>query len=245
MASFLSSVRPEIGAGGFTRYEGAIQFFTRIQSLLRADMTAMDFGAGRGLFQDDGNPFRRDLRTLKGKVAKVVGVDVDSAVLANEGVDERLLIGPGAPLPFEPGSFDIVVSDWVLEHLDDPAHFASEMQRVLKPGGWLCARTPNKWGLTALAARVVPNSLHPAVLGSLQKKRQEEDIFPTRYKLNTLRDVRRMFPESDWEHCSYLWRGEPKYFGDSLLLYRLMEIWNALVPSFMATDLFVFLRKRS
>ena len=245
MASFLSSVRPEIGAGGFTRYEGAIQFFTRVQSLLRADMTAMDFGAGRGLFQDDGNPFRRDLRTLKGKVAKVVGVDVDSAVLANEGVDERLLIGPGAPLPFEPGSFDIVVSDWVLEHLDDPAHFASEMQRVLKPGGWLCARTPNKWGLTALAARVVPNSLHPAVLGSLQKKRQEEDIFPTRYKLNTLRDVRRMFPESDWEHCSYLWRGEPKYFGDSLLLYRLMEIWNALVPSFMATDLFVFLRKRS
>lgn len=245
MASFLSSVRPEIGAGGFTRYEGAIQFFTRIQSLLRADMTAMDFGAGRGLFQDDGNPFRRDLRTLKGKVAKVVGVDVDSAVLTNEGVDERLLIGPGAPLPFEPGSFDIVVSDWVLEHLDDPAHFASEMQRVLKPGGWLCARTPNKWGLTALAARVVPNSLHPTVLGSLQKKRQEEDIFPTRYKLNTLRDVRRMFPESDWEHCSYLWRGEPKYFGDSLLLYRLMEIWNALVPSFMATDLFVFLRKRS
>ncbi|MBC7101620.1 MAG: class I SAM-dependent methyltransferase [Parvibaculum sp.] len=245
MASFLNTTRPEVRAGGFTRYEGAVQFFTRVQSLLGAEMTVMDFGAGRGLFQEDANLFRRNLRTLKGRVARVIGVDVDDAVLINEGVDERVLIEPGATLPFEPASFDMVVSDWVLEHLDDPRHFAAEMGRVLKSGGWLCARTPNKWGLTALVARLIPNSLHAGVLSSLQEKRQEKDIFPTRYKLNTLRDLKRMFPESDWEHCSYLWRGEPKYFGNSLLLYRLMEGWNATVPSFMATDLFVFLRKRS
>ena len=223
MAKFLYRKRPELQAGGFSRHEGAIQFFTRVQALLHPDMCVLDFGAGRGLFQEDPNMFRRNLRTLRGKVRKVVGVDVDDAVLTNTGVDESRLVKPGELLPFAPSSFDMVVSDWVLEHLDEPEIFAREMERVLKSGGWLCARTPNKWGLTAIGARLVPNKLHTKFLKRLQPARQEKDVFPTRYRLNTLRDIERFFPESSWVNCSYLWRGEPKYHGNSSILFRLME----------------------
>lgn len=42
-------------------------------------------------------------------------------------------------LPFADESFDGVVSQWVIEHLADPFAAASEMERVLKPGGLVYA----------------------------------------------------------------------------------------------------------
>lgn len=221
-----------------------MQFFTRVQALLGKDLNVLDFGAGRGLFQEDDCAYRRNLRTLKGKVKRLVGVDVDSAVLTNKGLDEAIQVKGGEALPFPPSSFDLVVSDWVLEHLDDPVFFAAEMHRVLKPGGWLCARTPNKWGLTALGARLVPNVFHARALRRLQSVRQDKDVFPTRYKLNTMPALNRLFPQKTWNNRSYFWRGEPKYYGGNAALFYITQFWNWVVPPFMATDLFVFIQKR-
>jgi hypothetical protein len=39
----------EVVAGGFDRYDGSIQFYQRINALLRPDFVVMDFGAGRGV----------------------------------------------------------------------------------------------------------------------------------------------------------------------------------------------------
>lgn len=46
-------------------------------------------------------------------------------------------------LPFRDASFDLVVSFDVIEHVDDPARFAAEMARVLRPGGRLLIYTPS------------------------------------------------------------------------------------------------------
>jgi len=82
-------VYPEVAAGGFTRVDGTVEFYTRVNALLRPDMVVVDYGAGRGRFvEDESAPLRRDLRTLQGKVAKVVGLDVDDAVLSNPVLDE-------------------------------------------------------------------------------------------------------------------------------------------------------------
>jgi hypothetical protein len=91
---------------------------------------------------------------------------------------------------------------------------------------------------------MVPNSWHGRALVTLNPGRQEKDVFPTRYRINTMRDLRHYFPEARWQHASYYWRGEPKYYGRSMILFRLMELWNWAVPPFMATDLFVFVRKK-
>jgi SAM-dependent methyltransferase len=57
--------------------------------------------------------------------------------------------GPGvdfeadvSDLPFDDGSYDIVLSTQVLEHVRDPAEVCREMARVLKPGGYLFLTTP-------------------------------------------------------------------------------------------------------
>jgi len=46
-------------------------------------------------------------------------------------------------LPFEDGSFDIVASYQMLEHVPDPRTALSEMLRVLKPGGTIAIVSPN------------------------------------------------------------------------------------------------------
>lgn len=244
--SVMMEMRPEMRAGGYSRYDGAVEFFSRVNSLLEPEFTVLDYGAGRGLFQQDSSPFRRGLRTIGGKVRHLVGVDVDDAILSNSSLNERHLIRPGEPLPFTPETFDLVLSDWVLEHIDEPVFFAGEVSRVLKSGGWFCARTPNKWGLTALAARAIPNGFHSKALRVVQPNsdRTAQDVFPTRYRLNTLRTIEKYFPSSNWRNGSYLWRGEPKYFAERKFIFRSMEIWNHFVPPFMATDLFVFLQKK-
>ncbi|MBT8228697.1 MAG: methyltransferase domain-containing protein, partial [Bacteroidia bacterium] len=48
-------------------------------------------------------------------------------------------------LPFEEGTFDIVVSSEVIEHVPDPLKAITEMHRVLKPGGILVLTTPNRF----------------------------------------------------------------------------------------------------
>jgi 2-polyprenyl-3-methyl-5-hydroxy-6-metoxy-1,4-benzoquinol methylase len=46
-------------------------------------------------------------------------------------------------LPYADSSFDLVWCSEVIEHLRDPAFSASELLRVLKPGGRLVVTTPN------------------------------------------------------------------------------------------------------
>ena len=91
---------------------------------------------------------------------------------------------------------------------------------MLKPGGWICARTPNRWGLISVAARAVPNRLHVATLRRLQPGRLAEDVFPTRYAMNTQRDLGRLFPAPRWSVLTYGHPGVQQYAGSSIAAWR-------------------------
>lgn len=236
---------PEVGVGGFTRVDGTVQFYARINSLLQPHHIVVDFGAGRGSeLQNSASPFRTGLRKLQGKCAKLIGVDVDEAVLKNPFIDEAVVIEPYGKLPFEDASVDVVVADWVFEHIGSPERTISELHRILKPGGWICARTPNRFGYLGIAANLVPNSLHTAVLKVMQPNRKEEDVFPTTYQLNSFGALKRHFPQSQWDAMTYSWNAEPAYFGKSALLWRCVLLLHRLMPEFFGTTLMVFLQKR-
>ena len=245
MSDPLNRVYPEMGAGGFTRADGTIQFYGRIAALLEPDMTVVDLGAGRGCQFEDDNAYRRQLTTIRGKVGKVVGIDVDPAVLSNEHVDERIVYD-GVTLPLGDASADLIFSDWVLEHIEDPVAFASEIGRVLKPGGWFCARTPSSLSLIALASRLVPNRLHAQALETVQDgERKSEDVFPAHYRLNTLRAVRRHFDPARWAHYCFTWSPSPSdHFGRTFMVHALRALQYLKQPFLGGEVLFVFLRKK-
>jgi SAM-dependent methyltransferase len=245
--SDLSVLYPELRAGGFSRVDGTVAFYTRVRALvadLPAGATVLDYGAGRGAFLEDPVPYRRRLRHLSESGVRVVGVDVDGAVFANPSLDAAHLLEAGWHIPLEDSSVDMIVSDFTFEHIDEPARAAAELDRVLRPGGWICARTPNRRGYIALGARIVPNALHVAVLRRLQPRKAERDTFPTRYGLNTARALERHFPPDRFDHIVWMSSSEPNYAGGSQALARLTRVLLALTPAAGRPMMNAFMRKR-
>jgi SAM-dependent methyltransferase len=78
----------------------------------------------------------------------VCGLDVEDPVLTHaralvgrEGLGDRIgliKVAPG-PLPFPPGTFDVVFSKDSIVHIPDKHALMAEVFRVLKPGGWFLA----------------------------------------------------------------------------------------------------------
>ncbi len=233
---------PEVAVGGYSRSDMTVEFYTRVRALLTDESRVLDFGAGRGQFMDDEPWFRRSLQDLRGSGRHVVGIDIDEAVSENPSLDEAHVLEPNAPWPIADQSIDLVLSDWTFEHIDRPKHIADEAARVVKPGGWFCARTPNRRGYVAAAARLVPNSMHARTLRRLQPSRQARDVFPTRYLLNTPGDVARAFRDFDVYH--YPGFGEPAYFGSSVAAWRAVQTLHRALPPQLAPALMFFMRRR-
>lgn len=74
------------------------------------------------------------------------GIEVDFARAANareRGVE--VIQAAGEALPFRVGSFDLVFSHEVIEHVRDDAGAAAEMARVTASGGRVVIFCPNRW----------------------------------------------------------------------------------------------------
>ena len=239
---------PEKRAGGFSRLNTTVHFYTRVNALLHPDMTVLDFGAGRGEgVVDEARPFVRSLRNLRGRVHKVVGVDVDPVVRTNPTLDEAHVVTPDGTgtiaIPMPDTSVDLIVADWVLEHIADPASAAAEFHRVLRPGGWLCARTPNRWGYVGLAGRLVPNRLHTTLLKRLQPDRQEHDVFPTFHRMNSMGAIRRCFSSDQWHNCTFTNDSDPAYTANNVLLWKCFRLLSGITPGGYMPILLVYLTK--
>ena len=132
------------------------------------------------------------------------------------------------------------MANWVFEHVTHPQVVAAELDRVLKPGGWICARTPNKWGYWAVGARLVSNRYHAPVLRWLGTPRTDRDVFPTRYRMNTRGVLRALFPGYQVIVFGHV---PPPSAGPSIRLNRIARGLLKVAPEATATILFVFLRK--
>ncbi len=71
-------------------------------------------------------------------------VEFERAVEALPRAD-GILLGAGEELPFADDSFDLILSNEVLEHVADDRACAVEMARVTRPGGRIVVFAPNRW----------------------------------------------------------------------------------------------------
>lgn len=242
--SYKSIYYPETRFGGFTAADGTIAFYARVNALIDSGSVVLDFGCGRGQFQDDPVPWRRNLRILKNKAKRVIGLDVDPAAATNPYIDEYLEIGPAGVWPIADGSIDMVVCDCVIEHLDDPDAFFREARRVLRaPTGHLAIRTPNALSYVGIAQRLIPNRHHSRVLARVQESRRPEDVFRTVYRCNTIPRLRRKLIEYGFDAVVYGHEAEPGYLEMSRLFYFLGVIHQKIAPSVFSTVILAFGRR--
>jgi SAM-dependent methyltransferase len=129
----------------------------------------IDRCAGRHVLEaGSGEGYGADL--IAGVARRVVGLDYDDSAVAHvkaryPRVDMRR--GNLADLPFEAGTFDVVVNFQVIEHLWDQGQFVAECARVLRPSGVLLMSTPNR--ITFSPGRDTPiNPFHTRELNAAE-----------------------------------------------------------------------------
>lgn len=102
----------------------------------------LDFGCGTGY----------GTHRLSGGCASIVGVDIsdDAVAFAQERYHapnlsyQAIRPLPEHQAPFDEGSFDVITSFQVVEHIWEVASYVDELHRLLAPGGTAIVATPDR-----------------------------------------------------------------------------------------------------
>jgi SAM-dependent methyltransferase len=106
-----------------------------VRSTATGPVTALDAGCGR----------RSPLEAMRARIGRLVGVDIHEPDEPLPYLDEFLRLDMCVPSDaFAPGTFDLVLSRFAIEHLEAPDIAFDNMERWLRPGGILVASTVNR-----------------------------------------------------------------------------------------------------
>lgn len=126
------------------------------------DKSALDIGCGAGLVCE---PLARLGAQVTGVDAAVDNVAAASAHAESSGLDIRYMVGEVASLDI--GTFDLVTTLEVVEHVADKRAFLADLTGRLAPGGLLVLSTPNRTAASRLllvgaaeAVGYVPKGTH-------------------------------------------------------------------------------------
>jgi len=162
-------------------------------------------------------------------------------------VDRPLIVADGHNLPFKDKAFDYVIASHIIEHMDDPARFCSELQRVAKRG-FIASPTElaehmfywtfHKWYVNKVNNRLV---LHPKV----DVPNIFGDLFDYLYEYNPwFARFHRSLPDMFW--MEYEWDGaiqieirdrSPLNLDDPRALKRMVIPRESLVTSVKRTGI--------
>jgi SAM-dependent methyltransferase len=221
--------------------DSAHVFLVSAQALAAQSSFILEVGCGRGA-QVASQPHGA-WQDLRGPGRRVVGIDVDEAARENPTIDEFHLVGDDQRWPVADAAVDLAVSDWVLEHVQDPASVVAAVTRVLRPGGVFLARTVSRHSPLSMGARLVPNRAHPRVLNVLQPRRLEKDVFATAYRMNT-RPALHALLDRDFEWAAASRTGLDQYLKPWPKLGRFVEGAERRLPRAAQMALVVCARRR-
>jgi ubiquinone/menaquinone biosynthesis C-methylase UbiE len=131
-------------------------------------------------------------------------------------------------MPFADSSFDLVTCSMVMEHLDAPEKAVAEITRVLAPGGAVVINTPNLWNYgvmaNAIASKLLPEGMRLRLIHS-SDTREPEEIFPVRYRANTIRRLINLLSASGLKvHKAFKLPQQVPFFRRTTKLERLL-VW--------------------
>lgn len=138
----------------------------------------LDIGTGAGVIASD----------ISKHVKSMTSVDLFDERIETKGY--RFIKVDSEKLPLKTNSFDIVISNHVIEHVPDQELHAREILRVLKPGGIAYLATPNRMWITDPHYKLpfinwMPRKLSSYYLNVVKKKTW--DIFPvTHWRITKL-----------------------------------------------------------
>ena len=201
--------------------DGGEIFFELCSSHIPRGATILEVGAG---------PSNDTSRFLAG-LGPLHGLDPDPEVRSNDALASASVL-QGDRFPFDDDSFDACVSNYVIEHLEDPLTHLREVRRVLRPGGHYVFRCPNRFHYVALGSSLTPHWVHVRLSNRLRNLGEAHDPYPTRYRMNTRGAVTRLSRSSGMEIVRLdMIEGEPWYGRSSRVLFLLFTAYERIVSS--------------
>jgi ubiquinone/menaquinone biosynthesis C-methylase UbiE len=131
MSSYIHGSTDDAEVARLAKQAGFVAGFSLVHFDAAPGMQVLDLGTGVGAMAAQIAARCPGIRLL--------GVDHSEAQIARAKTMHKVAeysVANAAQLPFEGQSFDRVHASWLLEHVRDPAAIASEIRRVLKPGGY-------------------------------------------------------------------------------------------------------------
>lgn len=198
----------------FGYYPPADHYEVLVNKLATAETDWIDVGGGDALF-----PYNQALaQLLSDRAHRLVGVDPSDNIDNNRFVQER------AKCLIEDyqtdDRFDLATLRMVVEHIADPRSAVQSLNRLLRPGGMVVVFTVSRWSPVSVVSHLLPFRLHYPIKKFFWGG-QEEDTFPTVYKMNTRRQLESLFHRSGFKE---------RYFAylDDLSVFRHFKFLNYL-----------------
>ncbi len=120
----------------FTKYPSQLCGYLFGRFGMKKGDKVLEVGCGRGDF----------LKGFKELGLDAYGLDREKTVSEQlNGIELQYRDVEKEKFPYGDGTFDVVFSKSLIEHLIDPGNFMQECHRVLKPGGRIIIMTPD-WG---------------------------------------------------------------------------------------------------
>lgn len=212
--------------------DGTTLFIDTVKRYCSLNFVVLDLGAGSG----EG---RLKSYSVKGLVKVSIGVDINKDLYKNEIVDKKIL-GDAYNLPFQKEAFDLIYADYVLEHTRQTEDFIEEVRRVLKKGGFFIFRTPNLYHYVTLIAKLMPKLCKSVLVNFLKKHKFINKTFPTFYKMNTVRKLKKLFLKNGFSvERVQLIEKEPSYLMFNILPFLIGVLYERIVNF---TESLAFLR---
>lgn len=124
-------------------------------------------------------------------------------------------MGETGKIPFDDGTFDVVICISVMEHVAKPEEFLREVYRVLRPGGRFIGHSISGRHYVTWIRRsldVLPHSATQKLVKFLYG-REEEDTFPTCYRMNKKAAISRSAADTGFDCERFAWYADPGYFS--------------------------------
>jgi ubiquinone/menaquinone biosynthesis C-methylase UbiE len=184
-----------------TEWPGYIPFLDRlvVRKIARLGITegrALDVGCGSGLLSIELSQAVSGLHIAAVDLSEVMlELARGNAQQANAGGIEFVRADAKA-LPFEDCTFDIVFSQHTLHHLPDPQALLSEMERVVRVGGYVLLRDLRR------PRRASTLTLYVRVLGAVYNKLGDDSaIAKSLYRASLAAALSR----AEWDELAEMW----------------------------------------
>jgi ubiquinone/menaquinone biosynthesis C-methylase UbiE len=171
-------------------------------------------------------------------------VDLDeSGGRSNAAVDEFVVADLCAKLPFPDGAFDLVYSNFVVEHLDRPADAFSEWHRILRPGGSVVLLTSNRRNPLMAVAQAVPQRVRSA-FKRVGPGAVARDVFPARYRANTPTTLTNLFGEAGFTPVRVVFVATlHRYAGERALAVAALRGAERVLPAALRSTIVAWYRR--